>query len=46
MVKMTCPMTGTVLYVDESRVEKYENAGYKRVEEKPKRTARKKPETE
>lgn len=42
MVKMTCPMTGTVLHVDESRVEKYEKAGYKRVvAEKPKRVTKK-----
>lgn len=36
MVKLTCPITGTILYVDESRAEKYKKAGYKPVEaEKP-----------
>lgn len=42
MVKMTCPITGAVLYVDESRVEKYEKAGYERVAaDKPKRVTKK-----
>ena len=44
MVKLTCPITGTVLYVDESRAEKYKKSGYKPAEvEKPK-TRSKKPE--
>lgn len=30
MVKMTCPVTGAVVYVAENRVEKHEKAGYKR----------------
>lgn len=31
MVDMTCPITGAVLHIADERVEKYENAGYKRV---------------
>lgn len=45
MVKMTCPITGTVLYVAEERVEKYKEAGYKPViKAAPKKTAAKKTE--
>lgn len=45
MVKMTCPITGAVLHVADDQVEKFEKSGYKRVDEKPKRTARKAPES-
>lgn len=42
MVKMTCPLTGAILYVDESRVEKYKQGGYKPVEAKrPRANSRK-----
>ena len=50
MVEMICPMTGTVLFVAEERVEKYEAAGYKcktkRKAAKPKETEEKPKETE
>lgn len=29
MIKMIAPMTGTIVYVAESRVDKYKKAGYK-----------------
>lgn len=44
MVKLTCPITGTILYVDESRAEKYKKAGYKPVAEAEKPKTRKKSE--
>ena len=45
MVKMTAPMTGTIVYVAESRVEKYKKAGYK-LAKKGKAKAEPEPEPE